>query len=630
MMKSKAVVVLMLFVVLFPYDLVAQQDHLYMPREIRRAYEKGTRSADGTPGKKYFQNRTDYTISVNFNPYTRLLQGSETIRFTNNSPDTLKRLVIRLNPNLLKKGAVRSVSIDPADVTDGVEITSLIIGRDAVDLENNPPFLSGKNMIVRLPKALVPSSVTEFRIDWNYIFQANSNIREGRYHETTYFIAYWFPRIAVYDDIYGWDRHNYNGEQEFYHEYGDYEVNITVPRNFYVWSSGILQNPGEVLPEDEFERFEASKSSDRVIPVLDKNDRKQQRGEQTKDKLSWRFMAEDLPDFAFALSDTYLWDASSVEVNGKRIHIQAVYHPEAKDFEEVVEISREVVSLLSDSVMHVDFPYPQMIVFNGHYGMEFPMMANDGEGKDRNETLFVTSHEIAHTYFPFLVGVNEQRYAWMDEGLITYLPKSIEDRLSHDKNRREFSSNIRSYSYYAGSRFDVPLMVPSDQLTGLSYMFASYSRSAVAFYVLEGILGKAMFTSCLQSFIIRWKGKHPTPYDFFYTVADVSGQSLNWFWEPWFFEFGYPDLQIDSATQDDNKIQVEVRKKGSLPVPVSLILTFESGRTVQLDESAGIWADGREKLSIFHETKQKLTKVEVDISRVPDSDRSNNIFLVKD
>ncbi len=630
MMKYKTILVLMLFLVLSPLVLVSQPGELFIPREIKVAYEKGTRSSDGTPGEKYFQNRTDYTISVNFDPYTRLLRGRESIRFTNNSPDTLKRVIIRLNPDLLKKGAVRYVSIDPSDVTDGVAITRLIIGGDSIDMVNNPPFLSGKNMIIRLPKVIVPGSRTEFHIDWNYIFQANSNIREGRYHETTYFIAYWFPRIAVYDDIYGWDRHNYNGEQEFYHEYGDYEVSISVPRDFYVWSSGILQNPEEVMPEEKYELFEASKSSDRVISIVDKNDRKKQQEQQSKDELTWRFKAEYLPDFAFALSDTYLWDAASVEINGKRTHVQAVYHPEAKDFEEVVEISREVISLLSDSVMHVDFPYPQMIVFNGHYGMEFPMMANDGEGKDRNETLFVTSHEIAHSYFPFLVGINEQRYAWMDEGLITYLPKTIEDRLSNDKDRRKFSSNIRNYAYYAGSQYDVPPMVSSDQLSGVPYMFASYARSAVAFYVLEGILGEELFASCLQSFIKRWKGKHPTPYDFFYTFEDVSGKPLDWFWKPWFFEFAYPDLQIESVVQGEDEVKIEIRKNGSLPVPVSLILTFESGRSVQLDESAEIWSDGKQKFTIQYETKQKLTKVEVDISRVPDSDRSNNIFLLKD
>ncbi len=625
--QSLLLTVILFFV--FQGIILSQESDLYIPREIKRAYQNGTRSFDGNPGENYFQNKTDYTISVNFDPYTRLLEGSEKILFKNNSPDTLRRVIIRLNSNILKKGVTRNKSLDPSDVTNGTEITLLKIGEDNIDLKNNPPYLNENNLIIRLPKPIIPGSQTEFEINWNYIFQANSNIREGRYHETTYFIAYWYPKIAVYDDIEGWDRHVYNAEQEFYHEYGDYAVNVTVPRDFYVWSSGLLQNAGEVLNEEKLELFEQSKTSDKVINILSKKDG--DKGDMPRNNLkqTWKFKADYLPDFAFALSDTYLWDASSIEVNGERVHVHAVYYKGSSDFHEVTEISRQTIKLLSDSVMRINYPYPQMTAFNGHFGMEFPMMVNDGDADNRNETLFVTSHEIAHTYFPFLVGTNEQKYAWMDEGLVTFLPKAIEDQLSHDNGYKSFTSNIRSYSYYAGSKYDVPLMTPSDQLTGVTYMYVSYSRAGVAFYVLENILGKELFKECLQTFIQRWEGKHPTAFDLFFTFEDVSGENLNWFWKPWFYEFGYPDLGIANVFQQDDEINIQVEKTGSFPAPVNLILTFEDGSSKNLNQSAMIWAENELSTELVFKSKKKVKRVEINIASVPDNNRSNNSFLVQ-
>ena len=609
---------------------MAQDTDLYMEREIRRAYEKRTRLWDGKPGPNYFQNRTDYKIDVEFDPYTRLLTGKETILFTNNSPDSLRRIIIRINSNILKKGVTRKKVLDPDDVTEGTNISHLKIGEVQIDMENNPPYLNENNLIIRLPEKIAPGSETRVQVHWDYTFQANSNIREGRYHETTYFIAYWYPKIAVYDDIEGWDRHIYNAEQEFYHEYGNFDVNITVPRDFYVWSSGILQNGEEVLSPEKFELFEASKSSDKVLHLLTKNDA--EKGDLPKNNLNqtWTFKAENLPDFAFALSNNYLWDATSVEVDGQRIHVQSVYYQGSKDFHEVAEISRDIITLLGDSVMMVPFPYPQMTAFNGHFGMEFPMMVNDGDAATRNETLFVTAHEIAHTYFPFYVGTNEQKYAWMDEGLITYLPKMIEDELSHDKGYRSFRNNIRTYSYYAGSKYDAPLMVPSNQLTGVTYMYVSYSRSGVAFYVLENILGKEIFQNALSEFIRRWEGKHPTAYDFFFTFEDVSGMDLKWFWKPWFFEFGAPDIGVANVNQFGDAITINVERKGSFPVPLNLLITYDDGGTEQINYPADVWSDGATEFNLKHTSRNKVKSVEVDISTVPDNNRTNNTFLIKE
>jgi len=217
-----------------------------MPNNIKKVYRDGSRSYDGKPGENYFQNITDYTIEAQFDPQSRLLTGSENIVFTNNSPDSLQTIVIHLFGNLYKKGAARRVAIDPGDAGEGCELRKLIFNDETIDLESKAVSIDGPNLTVNLARSIRSGTSANFTIDWQFTFPANTNIREGRYHETNYFIAYWFPRIAVYDDINAWNRHYYSGEQEFYNEYGDFDVRVSVPKNHLVWASGLLQNPQEV------------------------------------------------------------------------------------------------------------------------------------------------------------------------------------------------------------------------------------------------------------------------------------------------------------------------------------------------------------------------------------------------
>ncbi len=343
---------------------------------------------------------------------------------------------------------------------------------------------------------------------------------------------------------------------------------------------------------------------------------------------TWYFSAKNLTDFSFAVSNSYLWDAGNVVIGDSPILINAVYYKESEEFSEVAEITKKTLLQLTE-IMGVDYPYPQMTAFNGEGGMEFPMMVNDGDMGSRNGALFVTAHEESHTYFPFYVGTNEQKYAWMDEGLITFLPKAIEDSLSHDEGYNSFSRNIRTYSYYAGTEYDQPPMIPSDQLMGMTYMYVSYSRSAVAFYVLKDILGEQLFTQCLTEFIYRWKGKHPTPYDFFYTYEDVSKQDLDWFWTPWFFEFGYPDLAIKGIIREKGNTQIEIENIGKFPVPIDLVITYSDGSTQSVTESANIWKEGKESKIIEIANKEDIIKVDINTRSVPDANRANNSLVVK-
>jgi len=601
------------------------QEELYMSKEIKRAYGNGTRSEDGEPGKNYFQNSADYDINIEFNPINGHLTGNETVSYKNNSSTPLKKIVFRLYQNLYKKGVARNVDIVADDVNSGIEITEIICNEN--EIVNTD--IRGTIMIVSLTHELKTGSSIDFKISWNYNFPMETQLREGRYFDSSYVVAYWYPRIAVYDDIYGWDKHKYNGEQEFYNDYGNYQVSIAVPKNYLVWASGELQNPNDNYSEFVSEKLEQAYQEDEIVNIITKKNIDKQTFTKQRPYNVWKFSSEKLSDFAFALSNNFLWDATSIEIGDKRIKVNAVYNPNSVDFHEVAYLSAQSLKHLSEDVMGVNYPYPQLTAFNGHYGMEFPMMINDGDGENRNETVFITAHEIGHSWFPFLVGTNETQYAWMDEGLITFLPKQVEDSLSDNEDFRSLSGTLKSYSYFGGSKYDVPIMAPSTQLTGPTYMFVSYNRSAVAYYVLKDILGEKTFQKCITSFIERWTGKHPTAYDFFYTFNNVSRENLNWFWNTWFFSFGYADLAITGFEQNDSNVTIEIKNKGGFPTPVYLKLFYSDDNYDTFYENASVWENDKMDLSVSFKTDKEVIRVEIDNLFTPDANDSNNIISKK-
>lgn len=615
--------IILLFLV-FSVTFASAQNELFIPKEIAAAYKKQSRLKNGKPGREYFQNSANYNLNAEFNPVDGKLTASGNIEYFNNSKDTLWKIVFMLYPNLYKKGFGRNVAIEPADIDNGLEIEWV---KSAAG-QKIKTQMQGTLLIVRLDEKLSPGHSISIDIAWAYNFPMNTLIREGRYLDSSYFVVYWYPHIVVYDDIYGWDMHHYNGEQEFYNDFADYEISIKVPGNYLMWTSGELQNPEEVYSDFVLNKLSAAYQGDEVINIVSKKNIREKKFTSNADYHIWEFSAKGLTDFAFALSNNYLWDATSVAIGNKRVKVNAVYNPNSADFHEVASLSAQSLKLLSENIMNVDYPYPQMTAFNGHYGMEFPMMVNDGDGSNRNETVFVTAHEIAHTWFPFLVGTNENRYAWMDEGLVTYLPKQVEDILSEEKDYRSLSKTLNSYSYIAGTKSDLPIMTPSDQLTGRTYMYISYNRSAIAFYVLEDILGIDTFKRCLTEFITRWSGKHPTAYDLFFTFEDVSGRNLNWFWKPWYFNFGYADLGIEGVYHKDKKHFIKIENVGKFPTPVFLRLLFEDGSEQLVYRSANIWEDGKNSIKIEIDSDKEIKTISIDHHYSPDGNRDNNLFLV--
>lgn len=597
---------------------------LFMPKEIKKAYENGTRSYDGKPGKNYFQNRTDYKIKAEFNPETRILTGEEVINFQNNSTENLSILYIKLYQDLFKKGSARDWDIGPEDIHDGVEIKSLIVNGKTIDVNSNKIRHNATIMRITLDNKILAGSKNKIEIKWSLIIPGKVTIRMGTYDSTNFMIAYWYPKISVFDDISGWNTTPHTGNCEFYNDYGDFDVEITVPAEYTVWSSGLLQNSKEIFTDKYLKLINKAAVSDEIIHVIAKGDRVKNDIMRKSTKHTWKFKAEYMPDFAFAMSNKYLWDATSVKVGNKRVLVHAVYNENSRDFHEVADISRKSIDYFSTKTPAIPYPYPQLVAFNGSGGMEFPGMINDGDSRDRNGTIFVTAHEIGHSYYPFYVGTNERKYAWVDEGLISFFPRKVVAEYTHDKDYKLFSDIVNRYNYSAGSFVEIPLMVSSEN-TGQAYRYQAYSRSAIAFYALHELLGSDKFNEGLQEYTKRWNGKHPTPYDFFFTFNEIAGEDLAWFWKPWFFEMGYPDLALGKISEKSKTTEIIVEKRGSFPVQINLKVIYKDGTEKEFKKPANIWKNGAKSYS-FEVPKGEFQEIILDNTLTPDAYGNNNVW----
>ncbi len=600
------------------YSFAQKTDDLFMTKSLKKAVENKSRTLKGIPGSDYWQNSTDYNIKVELIPDTRTLNGSEVITYVNNSPDTLKVLWVNLIQDLFKKGVARDWDLGNADLHDGVNIKAISIDGNRIDVKSKAISHSSTIMRINIEKFFSPKSTHKIKISWTSIITATHNVRNGTYDKTNFMVGYWFPKIAVYDDIYNWDKIPHKGNCEFYNEFGNFEVEITVPKDYIVWSSGVLQNKEEVLNKKFIERMEEAEQSDQIIHIVTQKDRDEGDIMVKGEKLTWKFKVNDMPDFAFSASKSYIWDGTSIQLQHKRVTIFTAYKSKSPDFNEVADISRKTIDYYSNIYPKIEYPYSQITIFNGGGGMEYPAMVNDGDMENRNTTLYVTSHEIGHSYFPFNTGLNEELYAWMDEGLITYLPRAFVGKYTLDSAYIPLKSIIQAYNKRAGSIFELPLMIPSTN-TGFAYRWQAYNRSSVAFSTLYNYLGEEIFAKGLRKFTMRWKSKHPTPFDFFYTFNDVAAQDLAWFWKPWFYEMGYADLSIGEIKYD----KVEIINKGGFPVEVKLIITTKDGNIHRYGAKADIWKN--EVKSIWINISEKEIKsFRLDTETTPDAFPEDN------
>ncbi|MES2732307.1 MAG: M1 family metallopeptidase [Bacteroidota bacterium] len=635
-------------------SVYAQTTDLYVPLEIQRAYQRGTRTITGKPGPNYWQNRSDYTISAELNPATRTLRGQETVVYTNNSPDTLRQLVIRLYPDIFKKGNARDKAVNPDDINNGVNISQLSINGTSIDLEKASNKLvaanthrvsrAGTNLSISLNStiqgipspmnaSILPKGTLRLQVTWDYVIPKETHIREGAYGENTFFVAYWYPQIAVYDDIDDWDTMDYTGTQEFYNDFSNFNVEVKVPNGFLVWATGVWQNAKEVLTPNYLNRYQTATQSAEVVHVVTEEDLKKGGITVNKPQNSWRYQATDVPDFAFATSNRYLWDATSAITNaekGSRTTVGAVYDPTTKDFYEVARYGQKSIEFLSTQMPGIPFPYPNLTVFNGSGGMEFPMMVNDGSFPSPEQAAEVTAHEIAHTYFPFYMGINERKYAWMDEGWAQFLPNEATFTTTASTTDTFTVQNMNApyLAYFAGKEMEMPMMIPSNLLHGGAYAFATYFRPAMAYATLQELLGKEKFKTVLQEYMHRWHGKHPIPYDFFFSFNDVAKEDLSWFWKPWFFESGYPDLAIKEVSAG-KQTNITILRKGRLPVPIRLKITFADGTQELLSETARVWSAGAKEFVFTKKFGKTIQQIKLGDATVADVNLKDNVYEEK-
>lgn len=610
----------------FHSHLFAQNEgQLFMPRNIKKAYEKGTRAYDGRPGAKYWQNKAQYVMRLSVTPKTRILSGEETITYYNNSPDTLKLIRLKLSHDRYKKGNARDFWVNPADVSDaGVQIGDILFNNNKVPAENLRRFQTFLDVKIE-EKPLVPGAQVVLQVSWSYTIPAGEDAaRECVCDSTTFFIPYFYPQIAVYDDLQGWATKEYSGLQEQYNDFADYDVTIALPKGFMAWATGELQNVSDLLTDPYRKRWEIAHQSDEVISIF--TEKELQTGQVFKPAglHVFRFEAANVPDFAFGFSDHYNWDATSVMVDGatkRRAFVSAAYHTNSKDYYRVAGIAAKGLRLMSTWLPGYPYPYPTMTVFNGNDGMEFPMIVNDASTGDRDPT-GLTVHETGHTYFPFMMGINEQDYAWMDEGWTAFFDLMLTDSLTGGRG------TVRSYAQIAGTDSDVPPMVKARYLSSPAYRNASYNRPQMAYASLLDLLGYDVFHRCMVEYMNRWKGKHPQPYDFFFTWNEVSKQDLSWFWKPWFFEWGYPDLAITGVVRDEpgNADAVLIRRSGQFPTPIHLAITYSDGSRQTLHETAAIWRDGKMQYKILASKEKTIQSLELGHRLIPDANPADNIW----
>ena len=623
----------LLFLLLVTGISSAYSQSLYMPRNVREAFRKETRSPDGRPGRNYWQNSGRYTINVSAAPPDRTIKGSEQITYFNNSPDTLKNVVIKFILNIHKPGAVRYGTSGPDYLTQGVQIDAY--SENGTSKPWNSPEQTGTWRPVRLTKPLLPHDSVQLSFDWHYQISLESN-REGMIDSTTFFLAYFYPRVAVYDDYYGWDRLDFTDQQEFYNDFNDYTLNVSVPRNYIVWATGTLQNPDAVLMPAYAKKLAASMSTDSILSIATREDLAGKQVTAQNAVNTWKWTAGDISDVALGLSDHFVWDAASVvvdETTGRRASVQAAYNDTAKDFHRMVEFGRHSLDWLSHHWPGIPYPFPKTTIFQGYADMEYPMMVNDGTNEDAIFSRFVAEHEIAHSWFPFYMGINEARYGFMDEGWATTLELLIgREDLGVEKAEGFYKQfRVNGYIHDASAEEDLPIITPANVLRGIAYGNNAYGKPSLAYLAMKDLLGDELFKKCLHEYMARWHGKHPIPWDFFHSFNDEAGENLNWFWTNWFFTNNYIDLTLTGVEESNKRYTVSIQNTGGFAIPFNLVIQYMDGSTEKIHQTPALWSKDQKnaKVALTPAGGKKIRSVELEGGIYVDATPADNKWMIK-
>ncbi|MEX2401392.1 MAG: M1 family metallopeptidase [Rhodothermales bacterium] len=587
------------------------------------------RSGSGSPGERYWQQEVDYEIEVSLDAQSRRVSGSETIHYTNNSPDALDYLWLQLDQNLFRPGS-RGSDIQPPDSRwrgafdgGGIDVSDVRIeGREASYL------IDDTRMRITLAEPLRPGgSSVEVRLDFSFTIPEYGADRMGWLdveQGTVYQLAQWYPRMFVYDDVQGWNVMPYLGQGEFYLEYGDFDLEITVPRDFIVAATGELRNPDVVLTATQRSRLDAARSSDETVTIVDVDEvgRASTRPNGTG-PLTWRFRAENVRDVAWAASQAFIWDAAGWEdvLNMSFYPKEGLGTPDNPGWEESTEYVRHSVAHYSER--WYPYPYPVAINVAGIVGgMEYPMIVFCSV-RARDEALFgVTTHEIAHEWYPMIVGSNERRHAWMDEGFTTFINHYATEAFYGEEAASRLSANYIAAGMQQVD--DQPIYTAPDLIPRDGLGFLAYRKPGMGLYLLrEYVLGPERFDAAFRAYTERWAYRHPLPSDFFRTIEDAAGEELGWFWNGWIFGTGTLDQRITNIEERDGTTLVTVEHGDGLLMPIELLVEYDDGSA----ERRRIPVEAFMHADAFTQTVEgtDVSRVTIDPNgMLPDVDRSNN------
>ena len=615
------------------------------------------RNAAGEPGHQYWQQQVDYDIDVTLDEEKRRIDASEEIVYHNNAPDTLKYLWIQLDQNKFRDDSMSALTTTFGGIGNRGPATSAASGSSPAKLSmgairrqqfvddnelgyqikkvtdgRGKPLhyvIVGTLMRVDLAEPLKPGKKTELNIDFGYniVEEDAVSARSGYEHfpddereggNDIFLLAQWFPRLAAYTDYEAWTNKEFIGRGEFTLEFGDYEVSMTVPADHIVSSTGVLQNPRDVLTSEQRDRLEEAEDADRPVFIVTPEEALENEKEGTSDTKTWHFKADNVRDFAWASSRKFMWDAKGVKQGGPQKHVMAMsfWPKEGGDLWKKYSTESIVHTLEVYNRFTFNYPYPTAQSVNGPVGgMEYPMITFNGprtELQDDGSRTYslaekrfligVVIHEVGHTYFPMIVNSDERQWTWMDEGLNSFL-----DGVAG----REWDPDIpwgvepRDVTGYMKSQTQVPIMTQSDSVLRLGPN--AYTKPAVALNILrETILGRELFDFAFKEYAQRWMFKRPTPSDFFRTMEEASGVDLDWFWRGWFYTTDHVDISLDKVYKlrlDTEDPDIDYARERQFEKDKPMSLTVERNK----EEGRKLWVERFPDITDFYDENDQFT-----------------------
>ncbi|MEO8201536.1 MAG: M1 family metallopeptidase [Gemmatimonadota bacterium] len=607
---------------------------------ISRGFERGllagTRDSSGRPGAKYWQLRTDYAISASLNAATGQITGHEVVTISNASDSALRQVGLRLYQNRFAANVARAEPVN--EITTGITISKLVANGQTIDVAARARQWSTTTVTpIPLMNPIPAHGSGTLELDWSYVIPLvpdnERGDRQGRWGTRLFQVAQWYPQVAMYDDVRGWDREPHLGPAEFYNNFGSFDVKLDVPAGTLIGATGQLVNSGEVLTPMVLQRFATATSSDSQIVIVGPDERGAGKATAPGERLTWHFTADSVADFAWAASSEFLWDATRATIPGKgAIPISIFYLPEHANYKKTGEYARHALQFYS--ALWMPYAFPQFTQVDGpEGGMEYPMLTMSGPG------FGVTDHEIGHQWWPMMVGTNETQYGWMDEGFNQYM--NILSDADFKKKPAALDSLGMSFGRTAGSEGLAPMMWDANY-AGPNYGYVTYFKAPLMLSSLGGVVGDSAVLRAMSAYAKAWRFKHPTPWDYMFAMNKGLGKDLSWFWYYWLFTSESVDESITKVETRGARTLVTVRQDGEMPSPVVLRVDFDSsgppirpmanatieGNSATMTFPTDIWFSGsRTYVATLAFGSRHITRITLDPGgRFPDRNPADNVW----